>query len=409
MAKVKSRNKNGSLIVDVRLPFGSELNERELSQLARKSVRGLLSAKKKWGGVIEYTGPMGISLSERLQQQIGKQDFIFIMAQVVSITQKLQAGGLILNKLMLDLRHVYFNETTKEVQFLYLPVEGNHVQVDVMAFLESIAYAVRPMSEKDMDYISRFVFFIKDMRGFDVKALIRFLEKEDREIVKRVRIDQIGGSGYITDKRAEYYDHYGSGAAGSGDSDDTAMLVEDDDDDTGLLVEEDDDNTGLLMEDDDNTGLLVEDDDDNTGLLAEEDDDNTGLLVEDDDDEGTGLLIEDDDGTYMLVEPDFTSTTVKPRYPTLTRLSTNEVITINKAVFLIGRGREFVDYYVSDNSAISRSHVNIITRSGRYFVEDLISKYGSFVNDCKIQAHWEMEIFDGDKLRLANEEFIFRR
>ena len=93
MAKVKSRNKNGSLIVDVRLPFGSELNERELSQLARKSVRGLLSAKKKWGGVIEYTGPMGISLSERLQQQIGKQDFICIMAQVVSITQKLQGAG----------------------------------------------------------------------------------------------------------------------------------------------------------------------------------------------------------------------------------------------------------------------------------------------------------------------------
>lgn len=48
--------------------------------------------------------------------------------------------------------------------------------------------------------------------------------------------------------------------------------------------------------------------------------------------------------------------------PNLIRVKTNEKIIINKPVFRIGKEKSYVDYFVSDNTAVSRSHANIVTR-----------------------------------------------
>lgn len=57
---------------------------------------------------------------------------------------------------------------------------------------------------------------------------------------------------------------------------------------------------------------------------------------------------------------------------------------------------------------VSRSHADIISRSGRYFIMDLNSKNRTFVNGMPIPAQQEVEIHNGDAIRLANEEFEFR-
>ena len=125
----------------------------------------------------------------------------------------------------------------------------------------------------------------------------------------------------------------------------------------------------------------------------------TDLLGEE---EATGLLYEnDEDGTALLDEG------FPVHYPSLVRTATQENIEINKLVFRLGKDPNSADYCVSDNKAVSRSHADLINRNGTCFIVDLNSKNHTYVNGQMLPSQCEIEIQDGDVLRLGNEEFIF--
>ncbi len=94
--------------------------------------------------------------------------------------------------------------------------------------------------------------------------------------------------------------------------------------------------------------------------------------------------------------------------PQLIRKKTGEQILLNKPVYRIGKERSYVDYFIGDNTAISRSHANFITRDGEYFVVDTNSTNHTFVNGVMIQSNAEIKLSHGDRIRLANEDFEFR-
>lgn len=94
--------------------------------------------------------------------------------------------------------------------------------------------------------------------------------------------------------------------------------------------------------------------------------------------------------------------------PHLIRQKNNEKIMIDKPVYRIGKERSYVDYFIGDNTAISRSHANIISHEGQYFVEDTNSTNHTFVDGVMIQSSVQTPISHGSKIRLANEDFEFR-
>lgn len=94
--------------------------------------------------------------------------------------------------------------------------------------------------------------------------------------------------------------------------------------------------------------------------------------------------------------------------PHLIRKKNSEKISINKPVYRIGKERSYVDYFIGDNTAISRSHANIITRDGVYYIVDTNSTNHTFVNGTMIQSNVETAIAHGDTIRLANEDFEFK-
>ena len=102
-----------------------------------------------------------------------------------------------------------------------------------------------------------------------------------------------------------------------------------------------------------------------------------------------------------------TPAAVTPK-PYLVRSKNNEKIMLNKPVFRIGKEKSYVDYFIGDNTAISRSHANFITRDGEYFVVDTNSTNHTYVNGTMIQSNVETKIVHGDKVRLANEDFEFK-
>ena len=115
----------------------------------------------------------------------------------------------------------------------------------------------------------------------------------------------------------------------------------------------------------------------------------------------------DDGKTAVLSDiPAYGAESVKK--PVLIRVRNNERIPIDKPYFRIGKEKSYVDYFIGDNSYISRGHASIITKDGHYYIVDNNSRNHTYVNGEIITSSTEVEIRNGDAIKLANEEFEFK-
>lgn len=109
--------------------------------------------------------------------------------------------------------------------------------------------------------------------------------------------------------------------------------------------------------------------------------------------------------TVMLDEDDDYAPNLKKAY--LIRRKNQDHININKDKFVIGKDMNYANYFISDNTAISRMHCKITLENGQYYITDTGSRNHTRVNGRIIQPEVKTPINDGDELRLANEEFEF--
>ena len=98
----------------------------------------------------------------------------------------------------------------------------------------------------------------------------------------------------------------------------------------------------------------------------------------------------------------------KPKYY-LYRLSNGEKYEIRNADTIIGRKSINSDIVIQYNKTISRYHALISKYFGSIFIRDLKSKNGTYLNGRQLIANQLYEIKNGDKIRLSNEEFLFRK
>ncbi len=89
-----------------------------------------------------------------------------------------------------------------------------------------------------------------------------------------------------------------------------------------------------------------------------------------------------------------------------TSIDDSTEILITKSSFIIGRLPSQVDYICKDNT-IGKIHAEIITRNFEFFIKDLNSRNGTFINGEKIVPNTEYKIKNNDKISFANCNFIF--
>lgn len=83
------------------------------------------------------------------------------------------------------------------------------------------------------------------------------------------------------------------------------------------------------------------------------------------------------------------------------------IIIDDKEIFRIGAEKSYVDYFVGDNPAVSRSHCYIVKRNDEYYIVDTNSSNHTYVDGSIIGSGSEVNIINGTKIRLANEDFEF--
>ena len=73
--------------------------------------------------------------------------------------------------------------------------------------------------------------------------------------------------------------------------------------------------------------------------------------------------------------------------------------------FKITIGRSAGNTLIILDSAVSRRHFEIYTDKHKWYVRDLNSRHGTFVNGFRIET---MELEDGDRIRVGNMQLVFK-
>ena len=360
MSKLKVKHKDNQIVVISKLSKIEEINQQELDVMHSKIIRGLMKPIVSKLNRITYLSPNGLTLKSYLANSITINDFFLLYAQVLEVIKSVERNSFNINNLIMNLNFAFVNEKTKELHMVYQPIRTQVISSNVASFLYDIAYSVNLSLSEDYNEINHFINFMKSLQMISTEPIEQYILKHNPSIYKQVKRQKLVQSKML--RGDDFYYHQND----FDNRNNSSELIDDD------LASD----TALLIEDNEETSLLNEDE------------------------EATSLLIEDDEATALLVEQ------VK-NYPYLIRLSTFDRADINKPVFRIGKERSYVDFFVQNNSAVSRLHADIITRENRYFVKDNNSTNHTYINGQELTPETENEIFDGDELTFANEVFEF--
>ncbi|MBQ3061305.1 MAG: FHA domain-containing protein [Lachnospiraceae bacterium] len=92
----------------------------------------------------------------------------------------------------------------------------------------------------------------------------------------------------------------------------------------------------------------------------------------------------------------------------LHRTKTGEMLVVNNHRYSIGKSEQ-CNYCICDNRAISRIHASLILKGSECYICDEGSMNGTFINGTRILVGQEKELYDGNIIQLADEEFILER
>lgn len=111
----------------------------------------------------------------------------------------------------------------------------------------------------------------------------------------------------------------------------------------------------------------------------------------------------------IVSEMSYSKKSIDEKFPYLitNKAGMIEKIYINKDIFKIGRSTELVDY-VSDNRSIGKLHAEVKKMDSNYYIMDMDSKNGTFINDEKLESNELYIIKENDVIKLSNCCYTFK-
>ena len=128
---------------------------------------------------------------------------------------------------------------------------------------------------------------------------------------------------------------------------------------------------------------------------------------------GTNIrLINEDSIELNISENSIVGQAVKNKksngYLTIENSTGKERIELNKEILLLGRMSGVVDY-VLDSNVVGRVHARIENIDDCYYITDLGSKNGSYLNGARLVANEKYKLEDNSHIKLANINLYFNK
>lgn len=377
MNKIKLANKMGLSQLIIKSLKGQQVSENEVYAINANKVPGLLHldvVQKGSSFKLIYNITGFITFKEFLATPLNKESFAKILQNILDNLQSMEEAYFNQHNLLMDFNRVMVNPATQHIYFVYVPIQFFESGDSLREFLLNIIQHCTFAPGEDNSYVRDYITILNSGINFSVFELEEYINKLLGQKSSRAQDIECPNCKTKLKKGTNYCHACGAKVSGN----------------TG--------NTGKGVYDPlaDASGNAVVDDAVKEEVIVRKD--NTQGLSD-----GTTVLGADPGGTTVLGSEELEA----PAFPYLIREKTEEKISVNKPSFRIGAERKYVDYWVNDNSTVSRSHADILTREKRYFIIDLNSTNKTYVDGRAISVEKEIELFDETRICLSNEEFVF--
>lgn len=385
MMKSKIVSKKGISQVIYKAEKGQQVNEPEL-QVLSKEINGLLPMQiefsmKKYRFTYDVTGY--IPLKDFLVMPLNSKSLASLLRSVLDTLKLMEQVYLRQECIIFDSDRIYVNAMQQSINFIYIPVRFYETEKTLRDFLLDIIQYGSFDKNEDNTYVKEYIKILNDGMSFsvfDLEEYVKKLEKNDFQETNK-QIQCVHCKTFLSEK-TKFCPVCGTKV---GSLDDKG-----DDDVYNPLANLKKQSEPVGNE----TPVKIVTP---AKIVTPVEGGTQGLS-----DEST-LMEPDYNQTMLLTEIDFFT----EYNPSLHRISTNERIPIRKYEFKLGKKQGINDYVVTDNKVVSGSHAKIVIHDEEVFIIDVGSLNGTKVNGVLIEKNVEHPLSNNDKLRLANEEFVF--
>lgn len=99
---------------------------------------------------------------------------------------------------------------------------------------------------------------------------------------------------------------------------------------------------------------------------------------------------------------------IERSYLLQSKAESEQDIKLGKGIVVIGKNAEFADV-VLEHKTISRIHSALHEENGEYFIEDLNSTNGTYVNEQILTLKEQRKLVEGDLIRFGRVEYLFKQ
>ncbi|MBU3112350.1 DUF6382 domain-containing protein [Clostridium lacusfryxellense] len=372
--------------------------------------------------VFKYNISSKINLKQYFSGQVKKRSLLNVFSSIAASIFNSEEYMVEPNKFMIDIEYIYVDVSTAEAALICLPIiNEKEINIDMGKFFKDIVYSIQFDQSENCDYVARIISFLNSNTNF---SLLDFKKIVDGLISENITHSQIASSVLVEKKpiivkqaplstpRPTQIPKVSTPQVPQ-----VVQLKKESKKDVKIKKEK----KGFFCWGKGKKkeiptplpkqqpiyavpGLKSV----NSNEITESPNLEPSLKVNQNSQQNFGettvLGVSNAGETTVLSELDIQKSNV----PFIIRTIGGEKISLNKPVFRIGKEKSYVDYFIADNTAVSRSHADIIARDGEYFVLDNNSTNHTYVDNEMVQSNIEIKITNGSKLKFANEEFEFK-
>lgn len=382
MGKTTVEQNEKMYVVEHKLTHPEAINERELHAITGDSIGSLIpvtTEKSKKGVIIKGSIEGMMSLQSYFSGLMTKKMFLNVILQMIAVVKECEKNLLNVNNLMLDWEYIFLDPRTKKIKCIHWPIVNNQNAIVMAEFFQDLPFRVVFAKHENHDYVTQYLGYFRNHEAFSIndfeKMIVELMGKKAESNSDSTNNSKVCSMcRKVSEESAKYCANCGNPLNQAAREFLGISEVIGINDSVEFVPRE-------VLNISEVLGL-------------EEKQSFSEIAIS-----GSNVM----GGTTVLG----VDVLEKAAFPYLIRESTQETISVNKPFFLIGKDGSDCDYLISNNNAISRNHVDIITRNRRYYIIDHNSTNKTYVDDRVIPAEKEVELFSGTRIKLANEEFVF--
>lgn len=379
MIKFKEKNKKDKELLITKLSSKDKINTGEIERLLGGKLEGflpLVCEGKRTAKTLIYDKTNVVTLKNYLSKPQTKERFINVLQQISNVMRTCEEYGMSYEKLILDCDYVFVDYITEQLLFVYYPVETYEFEEITVKFIQQVSSYVNGSKNENIDFIIDFRKYSDSLKYF---ALVDF-ERKIESMSKGISEDE---------KKKPHKSHHYSGRMVFNPFDDVPKYDSQEDEKSNKCICPKCNIEYVL-----GTKYCAECGENLTPIRGNTETADKEIPL-------TSIPSKKNRQTKIMLKKE------NVVYPSLLRIYNNEEIEINKSEFLMGYDND-CDYSFQDNDLISGHHAKILLINENIYIIDSHSTNGTYINGKEIPYGKKMLLNYGDKITLADEEFVLR-